>query len=71
MQRRLNLHGLIGIALIILMFGIAYTWNWSINWVYFVAAIMLYSVAIIFLTTRQANLEGRDYIDLHHLDGVY
>ena len=68
---KFNRHGVVGLLLIILMFGIAYAWNWSINWVYFVAAIVLYAGAIIFLTIRQTNLEGRDYIDLHHLDGVY
>ncbi len=46
----MNPHGIIGMALIILMFGIAFLYDWNINWWYFILAIALYSGAIIFMT---------------------
>lgn len=48
-KNRVNLHGIIGIALITLMFGIALLYDWNIYWGYFILAIALYSGAIIFL----------------------
>lgn len=51
MGLKLNFHGLIGIFLVILMFIIAYFHNWNIDWLYFVAALVPYSIAIIYLTT--------------------
>jgi hypothetical protein len=66
-KARVNLHGLVGIVLIILMFGIAYYWNWNIDWVYFVAAIVLYAGAIIFLTIAQSNLKSVYYFDVLRL----
>jgi hypothetical protein len=52
MQSKLefNLHGAVGIAFIMLMFGIAFFLNWNVNWWYFSIAILLYSVAVILFT---------------------
>ncbi len=55
---RLNLHGVIGILFVILMFGVAYYLSWNISWWYFVTAIVLYSGAIIFLTYVEQNIRG-------------
>ncbi len=48
---KLNPHGVVGILLVVLVFGVAYFLNWNINWIYFVVGVVLYAVAIIYLTT--------------------
>jgi hypothetical protein len=58
MGLRLNTHGLLGIILIALMFGIAYLLHWNINWVYFAVAIVLYTVLVIPLTIGLGDVEG-------------
>jgi hypothetical protein len=52
---RLNPHGLAGILFVILMFGIAFSLGWNINWWYFVLAIMLYSGAVLLLTGAEES----------------
>src|SRR5258706_1909769 len=52
---RLNPHGVAGILSIVLMFGIAFFLNWNVNWWYFVIAVVLYSCAVIFLSTQKEN----------------
>jgi hypothetical protein len=50
---KLNLHGVVGILFVLLMFGIAFVLHWNINWWYFVIALVLYSGAIILLTRAE------------------
>jgi hypothetical protein len=54
-SKRINFHGLVGIFLIIVMFIIAYFHTWKIDWLYFVATIIPYSIAVIYLTTIQID----------------
>jgi len=50
---KLNLHGVVGILFVLLMFGIAFVLHWNIDWWYFVIALVLYSGAIILLTRAE------------------
>ncbi len=63
MKVSLNRHGLLGIAAIALMVGIAFARGWQIPWLYFGAAVLFYAGAVIALSVwqdeernRQANL---------------
>src|SRR6266487_5866173 len=47
---KLNPHGVVGLLFIIVMFGVAFALSWNINWWYFVITLVLYSVAVLFLT---------------------
>src|SRR5947209_12327078 len=47
---RLNIHGLVGTLLLILMFVIAYLQQWNIDWLNFIFAVVYYAGGVIFLS---------------------
>jgi hypothetical protein len=53
---KFNPYGILGGVAIILMFGFAFRWQWNINWWYFLAATILYSLAVINLAHRGRSL---------------
>lgn len=46
----INPHGIVGVAVIALMIGIAYVKEWDIDWLYFVLAIVAYAITVGSLT---------------------
>jgi hypothetical protein len=65
MKVSFNRHGLLGMAAIALMVGIAFARRWQIPWLYFGAAVLFYAGAVIALSVwqdeernRQANLRA-------------
>jgi len=52
-KNSINFHGVVGILLIVLMFGIAFLYGWNISWWYFITAIVLYSGALLFLNLHE------------------
>jgi len=62
---KLNLHGLVAILLILLMFGTAFALKWNINWWYFVIAAVFYSTAVLFLTSREWDVTFRLLLGCH------
>src|SRR5260370_40684331 len=60
MRQNLRLSGVFGVLMIIGMFVLAFVLEWHIPWLYFIAAIVLYAVAI--LVTTKAEEENPDVI---------
>lgn len=55
---KLRGHGMFGVLMIIGMFILAYVLQWNIRWWYFIAAIVLYAVAILVLTAIEESPHG-------------
>ncbi len=68
---RLNIHGLIGSILLILMFVIAYTQKWNIDWIYFIFAIVYYAGGVIFLSTFGLSSSRMENTFLPFLYGLH
>ena len=57
---RINVHGLLGVALILVGVGTAMMKHWQIPWLYFLVAIVGYCLAVLALTFAVADLNKQN-----------
>ncbi|MBA8931791.1 hypothetical protein BC739_009050, partial [Kutzneria viridogrisea] len=64
---RVNWHGVLGVALVLAAVGIAFVRRWDVPWLYFLAAIVGYVVAVLALTFALRGSRGQ-YAELDSFD---